>query len=191
MRIMTFPIVAALGVLASAAFAQQTPGATGDTIGHPPPLPGPPPISETTTPPTAPAASTPQAGQPAPKGYTGAYGPPPVRQNHTRQVRCRRWTRERAESSLNLTAPRPALEFQIRGRKRRVGNNPAYPSSSESQIGDRTCRDGRGVVSTEIVPQDGRDWPTVISGPHLSHNPGADRAFFVTIRTSHCAIKSK
>jgi hypothetical protein len=75
-RILTFPIVAALGVLASAAFAQQSPGATGDTIGHPPPLPGPPPISETTMPPTAPAASTPQAGQPAPKGYTGAYGPP-------------------------------------------------------------------------------------------------------------------
>jgi hypothetical protein len=208
-RIMTFPIVAALGVLASAAFAQQSPGATGDTIGHPPPLPGPPPIQK----PRRRRLHRPlprrrQANR-RPKATPEHMGPP-VPQNHTPQVRCRRWTPERAESSLNLTAPRkqskllhavqwlvkltaprPALEFQIRGRKRRVGNNPAYPSSRESQIGYRTCRDGCGVVSTEIVPQNGRDWPTVISGPHLSHNPGADRAFFVTIRTSHCAIKSK
>jgi hypothetical protein len=75
-RIMIFPMVAALAVLASAAFAQQPPGAAGDTIGHPPPLAGPPPVSEPSTPPPAPAASTPQASQPAPKGYTGAYGPP-------------------------------------------------------------------------------------------------------------------
>jgi hypothetical protein len=77
-RIMIFPMVAALAVLASAAFAQQSPGAAGDTIGHPPPLAGPQPLSEPSAPPPAPApaASTPQAGQPAPKGYTGAYGPP-------------------------------------------------------------------------------------------------------------------
>jgi hypothetical protein len=72
---MIFPMVAALAVLASAVFAQQSPEAAGDTIGHPPPLAGPPPLSEPSTPP-APAASTPPASQPAPKGYTGAYGPP-------------------------------------------------------------------------------------------------------------------
>ena len=73
MRLIYFSVTISLALLSSAALAQQT----GDTIAHPPPLPGPPPISEpsTTTQP-APAASTPRASEPAPKGYTGAYGPP-------------------------------------------------------------------------------------------------------------------
>jgi hypothetical protein len=33
--------------------------------------------------------------------------------------------------------------------------------------------------------------PAAISGPRLGRNPGPDRAFYVTIPTSHCAIKSK
>ena len=82
MRLISFSVIVSLALLLSAALAQQSPGTTGDravgdTIGHPPPLPGPPPISEpspTTQP--APAASTPGPSQPAPKGYTGAYGPP-------------------------------------------------------------------------------------------------------------------
>jgi hypothetical protein len=76
MRILIFPVAAVLSFMASATPAQQSVPTTGDTIGHPPPLPGPPPISEpssTTRP--APAASTPQATEPAPKGYTGAYAP--------------------------------------------------------------------------------------------------------------------
>ena len=74
MRVITLPMVA-LTLLSSAALAQP-PEKSGDTIGHPPPLPGPPPISEpsSTTQP-APAASTPRASEPAPKGYTGAYAP--------------------------------------------------------------------------------------------------------------------
>jgi hypothetical protein len=76
MRLISFSATVLLTLLSSAALAQQSPGTTGDTIGRPPPLPGPPPISESSTPPPAPAASTPQANQPAPKGYTGAYGPP-------------------------------------------------------------------------------------------------------------------
>src|ERR1700731_745562 len=77
MRGITLPMVAVLSLWTAAAPAQQPPATTGDTIGHPPPLPGPPPISEpsSTTQP-APAASTPKPSQPAPKGYTGAYGPP-------------------------------------------------------------------------------------------------------------------
>jgi hypothetical protein len=75
MRLISFSATVLITLLSSAALAQQSPGTTGDTIGHPPPIPGPPPISEPSTPP-APAASTPQASQPAPKGYTGAYGPP-------------------------------------------------------------------------------------------------------------------
>ena len=75
MRVITLPIVA-LTLLSSAALA-QSPEKSGDTIGHPPPLAGPPPIPEpsSTTQP-APAASASQASEPAPKGYTGAYGPP-------------------------------------------------------------------------------------------------------------------
>jgi hypothetical protein len=66
--------------LVSVALAQQSPETTGrpvgDTIGHPPPLAGPPPISEpsSTTQP-APVASMPRANEPAPKGYTRAYAP--------------------------------------------------------------------------------------------------------------------
>jgi hypothetical protein len=81
MRLISFSVTVSLALLSSAALAQQSPGTTGDraigdTIGHPPPLPGPAPISEpsSTTQP-APAASTPRASEPAPKGYTGAYGP--------------------------------------------------------------------------------------------------------------------
>ena len=75
MRVITLSMVA-LTLLSSAALA-QLPEKSGDTIGHPPPLAGPPPIPEpsSTTQP-APAASTPRASEPAPKGYTGAYGPP-------------------------------------------------------------------------------------------------------------------
>jgi hypothetical protein len=77
MRLISFSVTILLALLSSAALAQQSPGTTGDTIGHPPPIPGPPPISEpSSTAQPAPAASTPQASEPAPKGYTGAYGPP-------------------------------------------------------------------------------------------------------------------
>jgi len=76
MRGITLPMVAVLSLLASAAPAQQPPAATGDTIGHPPPIPGPPPISEpSSTPQPAPANSSPRATEPAAKGYTGAYAP--------------------------------------------------------------------------------------------------------------------
>jgi len=75
MRKMIFPVAAVLTLMASAAAAQQSPQTTGDTIGHPPPLPGPPPISEPSTTQPAPASPPPQATEPAPKGYTGAYAP--------------------------------------------------------------------------------------------------------------------
>jgi hypothetical protein len=83
MRLMSYSAAMVLTLLSSAVCAQQSPGATGDTIGHPPPLPGPPRSDPSSSPPpskpqAAPAAAvpaTPQASQPAPKGYTGAYGP--------------------------------------------------------------------------------------------------------------------
>src|ERR1700675_5143677 len=76
MRGITLPMVAALSLLASAAPAQQSPATTGDTIGHPPPIPGPPPISEpSSAAKSAPANSPPRASEPAAKGYTGAYAP--------------------------------------------------------------------------------------------------------------------
>ena len=80
MRLISFSATVLLTLLSSAALAQQSPPATGDTIGHPPPIPAPPPMGEpsSTTQP-APTASPPRTSEPAPKGYTGAYGPP-VRQ---------------------------------------------------------------------------------------------------------------
>jgi hypothetical protein len=77
MRILFFPVAAVLCLMASAAPAQQAPPTTGDAIGHPPPIPGPPPLSEpsSTTTQSTPAASTPRASEPASKGYTGAYAP--------------------------------------------------------------------------------------------------------------------
>jgi len=71
MRLISFSVTIALALLSPAALAQpRTPETSGETIGHPPPLPGPPAIGEPTMPPTAGPAST------APKGYTGAYAPP-------------------------------------------------------------------------------------------------------------------
>jgi hypothetical protein len=76
MRLISVSVTILIALWSSAALAQQSPGTTGDTLGHPPPLPGPPPITEpsSTTGP-APAASTPGASEPAPKGYAGAYAP--------------------------------------------------------------------------------------------------------------------
>ena len=75
MRITSIAAIVALTLL-SAAHAQQSPEPTGEAIGHPPPLPGPPPLSEPESKTQiAPAASTPRASNPAPKGYTGAYEP--------------------------------------------------------------------------------------------------------------------
>jgi hypothetical protein len=83
MRSMCFAALMLLALLPPAVQAQQSGGNTGDTIGHPPPLPGPPPLSDPVTTqakPAAPApvASTPKANEPAPKGYTGAYAPSPT-----------------------------------------------------------------------------------------------------------------
>src|ERR1700730_12158420 len=74
MRLISCSVVL-LAVLSSTTLAQQSPGTTGDTIGRPPPLPGPPPISEPSTTSPSPAASTPQASQRAPKVNRGHAGP--------------------------------------------------------------------------------------------------------------------
>jgi hypothetical protein len=67
MRLISFSVTILLALLSSAALAQQA----GDTIAHPPPLPGPPPLSEpSSTTQSAPAAPTPQATAPASKGDT-------------------------------------------------------------------------------------------------------------------------
>jgi hypothetical protein len=77
MRPIFFSTTVLLTLLSSAALAQNSSGdgVVGDTIGHPPSLPGPPPLSEPSATQAAPATSTPQASQPAAKGYTGAYAP--------------------------------------------------------------------------------------------------------------------
>jgi hypothetical protein len=73
MRSIVFGVATSLALFTSAVLAQQP--STGETIGHPPPLAGPPSLHEppATTPPAAPASSAPTAGEP--KGYTGAYAP--------------------------------------------------------------------------------------------------------------------
>ena len=81
MRLAFLSVTISLALGCSVALAQQAPDAAtgkpvGDTIGHPPPLAGPPPIPEPPekTPPT-PATSAPRTSEPAAKGYTGAYAP--------------------------------------------------------------------------------------------------------------------
>ena len=77
MRLISFSVTVSLALLSPAAMAQQSPGTAGDKITHPPPLPGPPPISEpSSTAQSPPAASLPQRGEPAPIDYTKGYGPP-------------------------------------------------------------------------------------------------------------------
>jgi hypothetical protein len=84
MRLLYFSTAALLVLLPAVGHAQQSPGVSGDTIGHPPPLSGPPPLSEpspapSSKPQAAPAATgtapKTQAGEPAAKGYLGAYAP--------------------------------------------------------------------------------------------------------------------
>jgi hypothetical protein len=81
MRLISFSALISLVLLSSVAVAQQSPETTphrpvGETIGHPPPLVGPPPIPEPlSTAAPAPAGSTPLEKEPAPKGYIGAYAP--------------------------------------------------------------------------------------------------------------------
>jgi hypothetical protein len=76
MRSISFSVTALLALLSSAALAQQSSGTKGETIGHPPPLASPPPISEpSSTTQAAPADSTPRASKPAPT-YAPAGTPP-------------------------------------------------------------------------------------------------------------------
>jgi hypothetical protein len=77
MRLISFSFAILFALLSSAALAQQpaAPGPAGEAIGHPPPLPGPPPVTQPAPPPVAGPAPAPQAGTPAQKGYIGAYAP--------------------------------------------------------------------------------------------------------------------
>ena len=102
MRLISFSATVLSSLLSSAVLAQQP----SDSIGHPPQIQGPPPISEpSATKQPTPAASAPEASEPASKGYMGHTGPP-VRQPHTSQVQCRRWMQDQSERSLGLTALR-------------------------------------------------------------------------------------
>ncbi len=88
MRGITLPMVAVLSLLAAAAPAQQPPAATGDTIGHPPPIPGPPPISDQRRSLHQPIRRRGQANR-LPKATPALTRPPVHRQPHTPQVHCR------------------------------------------------------------------------------------------------------
>jgi len=88
MRLISFFAAISLAFVSAAGLAQQSPPTTGDTIGHPPPLPGPPPLAEPPAAPApakaaAPAPSQPAASQPAAKGNTGAYTPGPTSPYYT------------------------------------------------------------------------------------------------------------
>ena len=73
MRLISFSATVLSSLLSSAVLAQQP----SDSIGHPPQIQGPPPISEpSATKQPTPAASAHEASQPASKGYMGAYGSP-------------------------------------------------------------------------------------------------------------------
>jgi hypothetical protein len=69
-------IAISFALLSYPIFAQQSPGTTGDTIGHPPPLPGPPPEPPSAAKSESPTAVPTQGGAQASKGYLGAYAPP-------------------------------------------------------------------------------------------------------------------
>jgi hypothetical protein len=70
MRLISLSVIIVIALSSTAVVAQPAPGTTGETIGSPPPLPGPPPLADPSSP-----ASAPRASEPAPKGYTGAYAP--------------------------------------------------------------------------------------------------------------------
>jgi hypothetical protein len=68
MRLISISIACSFAFVMSTALAQQPTGASDEKIGHPPPLPGPPPVSD-------PSARQPSSEKPASSGYTGAYQP--------------------------------------------------------------------------------------------------------------------
>lgn len=77
MRVIFCLVMFSVALISSATVAQQQgPEVTGDAIGRPQPLPGPPPLAEptlTTNP--AGAAPAPRVSEPTTKGYMGAYAP--------------------------------------------------------------------------------------------------------------------
>jgi hypothetical protein len=78
MRLVHCSIAISFALLAVAASAQQPPPTTGEPIGHPPPLLGPPPLSEpgvSQSQQPMPDKAKPTADQPKANGYTGAYTP--------------------------------------------------------------------------------------------------------------------
>jgi hypothetical protein len=75
MKAVQLPIALSFVLVSFASIAQQSPGTTGDTIGHPPPLAGPPAESAPTTKQEN-TAPPPQGSQQNTKGYLGAYAPP-------------------------------------------------------------------------------------------------------------------
>lgn len=77
MRVIFCLVMFSVALISSATLAQQQgPEATGDAIGHPQPLPGPPPLAEPTltTKPIG-VAPAPLVSEPTTKGYMGAYAP--------------------------------------------------------------------------------------------------------------------
>jgi hypothetical protein len=77
MRVIFCLVMFSVALISSVTSAQQQgPEVTGDAIGHPQPLPGPPPLAEpTSTTKPAGTAPAPQANEPTTKGYMGAYAP--------------------------------------------------------------------------------------------------------------------
>lgn len=76
MRVIFCLVMFSVALMSSAILAQNGPEVSGDSIGHPQPLAGPPPLAEPTltTKPVGPAPA-PQVSEPTTKGYLGAYAP--------------------------------------------------------------------------------------------------------------------
>jgi hypothetical protein len=77
MRVIFCLVMFSVALISSATLAQQKgPEVTGDAIGRPQPLPGPPPLAEPNVM-TKPAGTAPasQVSEPTTKGYMGAYAP--------------------------------------------------------------------------------------------------------------------
>ena|SRR5437868_12390230 len=103
MRLISFSAVL-LALVSSPVLAQEP--STGDAVGHPLQIQGPPPISEpSATKQATPAASAPEASEPASKGYMGAYGSP--RCGNAILLRSNAgWIQDQGEGSLGLTVLR-------------------------------------------------------------------------------------
>ena len=160
MRLVHCSVALSFAFLAVAASAQQPPPAAGEAIGHPPPLPGPPPLSEpgeSQSPQPTPDKAKPAADQPKRKTILGPTRPRARRRPRFRRVPCRKRTQDRVWTWQGLTERRVRRKPCRAGwpPTRRTASRPAweFPNSMRGRGGGvrRRWTSGKGALGDTTI----------------------------------------